>query len=98
MAKTEVYSWRVAPDLKMALERAARAEGSSVSALLERIARAWLAEHRAVSLRSEEEERIRARAMKCIGVIRGDDPKRSSQVSQRVREILLEKKRRRDRA
>ena len=52
MTKSEVYSWRVSPDLKMQLEVAARDEKTSVGTLLERIAREWLDEHR---LNDEEE-------------------------------------------
>jgi len=96
MAKTEVYAWRMSPDLKMALEDAARRQGLRVSALLERVVRAWIEEH-SFSLRSEEEERIRARAMRCVGVLRGRDPKRSSQVSRQVRLRLLARKARRGR-
>jgi hypothetical protein len=40
--KREVYSWRMAPDLKPVLAEAARQEHVTVSQLLERIARAWL--------------------------------------------------------
>ncbi len=42
MKKSEVYSWRVGPDLKRALEDAARAERTSVAELLNRMAKAWL--------------------------------------------------------
>ena len=42
MNKTEVYSWRLDPDLKQRLEDAARAEKTSVGSLLDRIARDWL--------------------------------------------------------
>ena len=35
--KTEVYSWRLSPDLKDDLEEAARRERVSVSRLLERM-------------------------------------------------------------
>ena len=42
MSKTEVYSWRVDPALKRELEAAARAEKTSVSAVLDRACRSWL--------------------------------------------------------
>ncbi len=42
MSKTEVYSWRVDPTLKRELEAAARAEKTSVSAVLDRACRSWL--------------------------------------------------------
>jgi hypothetical protein len=94
MAKTEVYAWRMSPDLKMALEDAARRQGFRVSVLLERVVRAWLDEH-AGALRSEEEERIRARALRCAGILSGRDRRRSSQVGRRVRERLAARKARR---
>jgi hypothetical protein len=40
--KSEVYSWRLAPDLKAELEQRAREEGIGLAALLERISREWL--------------------------------------------------------
>jgi hypothetical protein len=40
--KTEVYSWRVFPDLKRGLEREARRQKISVSAALGLAAREWL--------------------------------------------------------
>jgi len=94
MAKTEVYAWRMSPDLKMALEDAARQQGVPVSTLLERVVRAWLDEH-AGDLRNEEEERIRARALRAAGVLCGGDPKRSSQVKGQVRQRLADRKVRR---
>ncbi len=96
MSKTEVYAWRMSPDLKMALEDAARRQGVRVSVLLERVVRGWLEEHESAR-RSEEEERIRARALRCAGVLAGGDRKRSSQVSRRVRERLTARKARRAR-
>lgn len=42
MSKTEVYSWRVAPDLKRKLEERAHAEKQSVSAVIESACRAWI--------------------------------------------------------
>lgn len=42
MSKTEVYSWRVDPALKRELEGIARAEKTSLSAVLDRACRSWL--------------------------------------------------------
>ena len=42
MSKTEVYSWRVDPELKAELEAVARAEKTSVGGLLDRAARKLL--------------------------------------------------------
>jgi Ribbon-helix-helix protein, copG family len=90
--KTEVYSWRLSPDLKDDLEEAARRERVSVSRLLERIAREWLKARAAAAEDDEaEQERLRAIAMQFVGTIRGGDPDRSSEVSKRVRELLARK-------
>jgi len=42
MDKTEVYSWRLDPELKERLGAAARDEKTSIGGLLDRIAREWL--------------------------------------------------------
>ena len=66
--KTEVYSWRLSPDLKDDLEEAARRERVSVSRLLERIAREWLKARAAAAEDDEaEQERLRAIAMQFVG-------------------------------
>lgn len=91
MTKTEVYSWRVAPALKGDLESAAREKGLSVAGLLDQISRAWLAELSRGADEEAEQERIRAQVLPLIGSVTGEDPERSSEVSQRVRAILLEK-------
>ena len=90
--KTEVYSWRLSPDLKDALEQAARRERVSVSRLLERIAREWLKARASAAENDEaEQERLRAVAMQFAGTIRGGDPDRAAEAGQRVRESLARK-------
>ena len=90
--KTEVYSWRLSPDLKDALEQAARRERVSVSRLLERIAREWLKARASAAEDDEaEQERLRAVAMQFAGTIRGGDPDRAAEAGQRVRESLARK-------
>ena len=44
MVKTEALSFRINPDTKAALERAAKDDDRSVSSLVERILRGWLEE------------------------------------------------------
>jgi hypothetical protein len=44
MVKTHPLGFRVEPEIKEGLERAARADGRSVSNLIERILRTWLEE------------------------------------------------------
>jgi hypothetical protein len=90
--KSEVYSWRLSPDLKDALEQAARRERVSVSRLLERIAREWLKARASAAEDDEaEQERLRAVAMQFAGTIRGGDPDRAAEAGQRVRESLARK-------
>jgi hypothetical protein len=89
MPRTEVYSWRLAPALKAALEEVARARGVSLSRLLEEATREWLGEHAEEILGGDpEQERILERAMKWVGSIRGGDPERATEARTRVRERL----------
>jgi hypothetical protein len=90
--KTEVYSWRLSVHRKAELEDAARREGTSVSALLERVTSDWLAERRnGHSDDDTEQAAIRKRAMAAIGSIRSGDPTRSARASELVREIIARK-------
>jgi hypothetical protein len=90
--KTEVYSWRLSADRKAQLEDAARREGTSVSALLERVTGDWLAEHRnGHSDDDAEQAAIRRRVMATVGTIRSNDPTRSARTSELVRGIIYEK-------
>jgi hypothetical protein len=87
--KSEVYSWRLSPDLKWALEDAARRERISVSRLLERIVREWLKTCAPAAENDEAEQaRLRAVAMQFAGTIRGGDPDRAAEAGKRVRELL----------
>jgi hypothetical protein len=87
--KSEVYSWRLAPDLKWALEEAARREHVSVSRLLERIARDWLKMQAWVAEDEAEQARLRAAAAPYIGSLRSGDPDLAERASERVRELIL---------
>jgi hypothetical protein len=93
MNKTEVYSWRLEPDLKQRLETAARAERTSLGGLLDRITRDWLAMRRLDEDEEAMERRIRAEAAKWIGSIRGSDPTRSLRAKEIVRERIRAKHR-----
>jgi len=89
MGKSEVYSWRVSQELKMALESEARRAKGSVADVLELAARAWLEKHRKrESSAAAEEARIRARASRCLGSIESGDPSRSENVSRTIRQRL----------
>jgi hypothetical protein len=90
--KTEVYSWRLSAHRKAELEEEARREGTSVSALLDRIAADWLTQRRNGHSDDEAEQAaIRARGAAAIGSVRGTDPARSARASQLVREIIARK-------
>jgi hypothetical protein len=87
--KTEVYSWRVSAQRKAELENESRRKGTSLAGLLDQITADWLQERRSGRSGDDAEQaRIRKRAEAAIGSIAGGDPHRSSQASQRVREIL----------
>jgi predicted transcriptional regulator len=88
MSKTEVYSWRIDPDLKRRLEEAARAEATSIARLLARIAREWLDNEEA------EQSLMRAEAAKWIGSINSGDGHGSARAKERVRAKLLAKHKR----
>ena len=59
MRKTEVYSRRVALDLKRSLEEAAKAEQISLAQFLERIVLDWLARRARPDAEEEEIQRRR---------------------------------------
>ena len=97
--KTEVYSWRISADRKAALEEEARREGTSLSALLDRVTAEWLTERRkGHSDDDAEQAAIRKRAMAAIGSIRSGDPTRSARTSELVGEIIVRKHEKESRA
>ena len=95
MSKSEVYSWRLTPELKKQLEAAARDEKTSIGTVLDRVLRKWLAK-RPLSEEddAEQQRRLRERAMKAVGTVSiGLGP----YTNERVREVMgeqLEKKHR----
>lgn len=93
MAKSEVYSWRLTRDLKVALEEAARRDGVSLSALLERIASEWLAEDGTAIDDATEQERRHKKAAGWIGTVSGGDPTRSIRAQDHVRKRLKKRAR-----
>jgi hypothetical protein len=91
MPKTVVYRWRLDPDLRRRLEKAARAEKTSVARLLDYVVRASLTKREAEA----EQRRIRAEAAKWIGSIsRGQGPYTRERIRERVRARLMEKRKR----
>jgi hypothetical protein len=90
--KTEVYSWRLSAERKADLEEEARREGTSLSALLDRVTAGLLAQRRNGRSNDEAEQAaIRRRAAAAIGSVRGGDPTRSARTSELVREIIYKK-------
>jgi hypothetical protein len=87
--KSAVYSWRLSPDTKAALEDEARRLGESLSELLDRIAREWLEMRRRRTAGTDAEQlRMRAAASKAIGRIAGGDRRRAERARSIVRERL----------
>ena len=90
--KTEVYSWRVSPTRKAALEAEARRNGQSLAELLERIAAEWLeSQHSARADEESEQRRIRAAAASSIGFLSSGDPHRAKNASELIREKLRQR-------
>ena len=88
MSKSEVFSWRLTPELKGELEAAARAEKTTVAAVLERVVRDWLATRQpSAEEDAEQQRRLRARVMKAVGTISLDI---GSATNERVREVMGE--------
>jgi len=89
--KTEVYSWRVSPDIKTGLEREARRRKMSVSAALDLAAREWLLK---MSMANEDDEgqyRLKKAASRWLGALASGDAQRSEKVSQTVRQRLRQR-------
>ena len=92
MAKTEVYSWRVDPQIKMALEAEARAQGTTLAEVLDRIAKQWLEARKQRNGDDEAEQaRLHAAAAKCFGTLSMGDPHGSEKVRETVRKRLEER-------
>ena len=91
MSKTAVYSWRLSPELKLALAEAARRNRESIAELLERIAREWL--RRSSAPEDEEaQRRLHAEAAKYVGVIEGGDAERATNARELVRARLARRR------
>jgi hypothetical protein len=89
MSKTEVYSWRTAPEIKTALELEARREGASMAQLIDRITQEWLEMRRRAAISSDREQaRLHAAAAAVFGAISGGEPQRSERARPLVRERL----------
>lgn len=87
--KTEVYSWRVRAALKRRLEAAARRRGTSVAAVLDDAAQAWLDQRKDDD--DNAQRRLHDAARPCVGAWHGE----RSDTSARVREMVTERVRER---
>lgn len=92
MRKSEVYSWRVATEVKAALEHEARREGRSVGGLLEQIALEWLTAKRRATGSDDEQSSLHDVAGKTVGTLAGGNPDRSTTVRTAVRRRLIERR------
>jgi hypothetical protein len=86
--KTEVYSWRVARDLKSELEDEARRRKSSVSSILNQAVREWLDKSGEDVGSDEAQRRLRQAVSKCFGAFAGGDSHRSENARKAVRQRL----------
>jgi predicted transcriptional regulator len=86
--KTEVYSWRVSPELKSQIQRAARLNKMPVSAVLDFAVREWLKNSASEIAGDDEQRRLHEAAGECIGVLSGSDTARSENVRRDIRDRL----------
>lgn len=85
MGKTEVYSWRVDPQLKAELERAAKSQRTTIAALIERVMTEWLRDHQTLSrAEKENQDRINSELDKYIGTVVSDGVSATNEVVRRV--------------
>lgn len=90
--KSEIYTWRVSPDVKSALETEARRKKVTLAALLDQLARQWLQDRRAqLAGEAAGQSRLHVQAQKSIGKIAGKNPSRAGSVRVLVRERLARK-------
>lgn len=87
--KTEVYSWRLSSEKKVALEAEARKERKSVSQLLEDISSQWLEDKRlSTPVQTAEQEKTRKQVLRLAGALAGGDPDRATKASARLKDII----------
>ena len=89
--KTEVYSWRLDPDLKSALEHTARCRGSSMAQLLEEIVGSWLEREAETEGDGEVQSRLHAEARTTFGTLERGDHLLAEEAGRRVRRKLSER-------
>lgn len=91
--KTEVYSWRVSPETKVALEAEARRAGQTVAALLDRMTSEWLvSRRRRRTVDDGEQARLHAALERAAGTIHGGDPRRAERARSLIRARLASRR------
>jgi hypothetical protein len=86
--KTEVYSWRLAGELKSDLEREARLRKVPVSAVLETAVRDWLKKDVANASEEEAQGRLHRVAAECFGVLASGNLRRAETARDTLRKRL----------
>ena len=90
MAKSEILTWRLTPDLKNTLERRARQEGRSVAGLLDRVVQDWLRNGKSDADDEAEQARLHREVAKYIGTISGGNPRRAESARETIRARLTQ--------
>jgi hypothetical protein len=93
--KTEVYSWRLKSERKVALEEIARKRSRAVSDLLDEAVDRWLSEQADLDDEDALQQKLRQAAAPAIGSIAGGDPERSEQSRARLRAKLAARQKKR---
>ena len=86
--RTEVYSWRLSGELKSDLEREARARKVPVSSILDIAVRDWLKKSNGDVTDDELQRKLHSAAAKSLGVLTGQDPRRSEAAREKIRKRL----------
>ena len=87
--KSEIYTWRVSPAMKEALEEAARSTNRSVAKLLDEIVAERLESvGKITAAEMETQRRLHASAARCAGRFSGGNPSRGMQAAALVRARL----------
>lgn len=89
--KTEVYSWRVSPDLKTDLEREARRRNISLSAALDLAAQEWLKKPADAADDAERQHELQRAAAQSFGAFASGESRRAETARQAVRRRLRRK-------
>ena len=90
MNKTEVYTWRLSPVTKAALDEAAREQNRSIADLLEEIVSANLGQYGREN-NVERQRALHARAAEFAGCLAGADSRLAERARERVQSRLKQR-------